>query len=245
MSVPPKNLHTDIRGGKPPIAQAVADLRRATGFSLFRFAIEVGVSKDTAAAWEAGRRKPGSWNCQALMELAERMKEERLTQYFFGLLPVTFATPTSEAKNQEVGANIPTRTYRTELIALRGRLGETPESMARRLNCPVSIYQTYEAEKNTVTPNGEVMVKILSLCPDDESRASFGLQQPEDKHTEPYMRTKGLDISGKGGTIPSSRESLAPIKTTSEVRAHDHSSVPPRRADGQPEARMVIPTRRK
>jgi predicted NBD/HSP70 family sugar kinase len=44
--------------------------------------------------------------------------------------------------------------------------------MARRLGCSTSGYAKWE--RGVVAPRGEVTIKMLQMCPDEESRAAFG-----------------------------------------------------------------------
>jgi transcriptional regulator with XRE-family HTH domain len=55
---------------------------------------------------------------------------------------------------------------------LRSKLGESQEGMARRLGCSTSGYTKWE--RGVAAPRGEVTIKMLQMCPDDESRAAFG-----------------------------------------------------------------------
>src|SRR6516164_7091284 len=55
---------------------------------------------------------------------------------------------------------------------LRSKLGESQEGMARRLGCSTSGYGKWE--RGVVAPRGRVMIKMLQLCPDQETRAAFG-----------------------------------------------------------------------
>jgi transcriptional regulator with XRE-family HTH domain len=55
---------------------------------------------------------------------------------------------------------------------LRSKLGESQEGMARRLGCSTSGYAKWE--RGVVAPRGKVMIKMLQMCPDEESRAAFG-----------------------------------------------------------------------
>ncbi len=93
----------------------------------------------------------------------------------------------------------------TAIESLRKRLGETQEGMARRLGCR-SVYTYIRWEKGRVEPPATWVIKMMELCPDAATREQFL-----------------LDISGKGSTIPSSPKSAAPIRETTEIRAHDTS----------------------
>jgi transcriptional regulator with XRE-family HTH domain len=55
---------------------------------------------------------------------------------------------------------------------LRSKLGESQEGMARRLGCSTSGYAKWE--RGVVAPRGGVTIRMLQMCPDDESRAAFG-----------------------------------------------------------------------
>lgn len=57
------------------------------------------------------------------------------------------------------------------ILALRRRLGETQEGMARRLGCNLRAYQRWE--RGTNAPRAQWLVKIRALCPDEETRGLF------------------------------------------------------------------------
>jgi predicted transcriptional regulator len=60
---------------------------------------------------------------------------------------------------------------------LRHRVAETEgepisqEEMARRVGCTLAGYRKWEA--GTAIPRGEWMLRILALCPDEETRKNF------------------------------------------------------------------------
>jgi transcriptional regulator with XRE-family HTH domain len=58
------------------------------------------------------------------------------------------------------------------LQLLQARLGETQEGMARRVGCTLGAWSKWYRGENT--PRGDWMLKILALCPDDETRSAFG-----------------------------------------------------------------------
>jgi transcriptional regulator with XRE-family HTH domain len=60
------------------------------------------------------------------------------------------------------------------LLALRSTLGETQEGMARKLGCTLGAYNKWERGERT--PGGEWLLKILALCPDEQTQAGFGLK---------------------------------------------------------------------
>jgi transcriptional regulator with XRE-family HTH domain len=55
---------------------------------------------------------------------------------------------------------------------LRSKLGESQEGMARRLGCSTSGYIKWE--HGAAIPRGDVAIKMMWLCPDEESRTAFG-----------------------------------------------------------------------
>ena len=80
------------------------------------------------------------------------------------------------------------------ILSLRQKLGTTQEEMARQIGCTLAAYQRWETGKRT--PRGDWMLKILVLCPDEETRAAFF-----------------LDIREVGSKIPSiSRPGLAKVE---------------------------------
>ena len=54
---------------------------------------------------------------------------------------------------------------------LRSKLGESQEGMARKLGCSTSGYTKWE--RGVAVPRGQVTIKMLQMCPDEESRAAF------------------------------------------------------------------------
>lgn len=60
------------------------------------------------------------------------------------------------------------------LRGLREALGRSPEVMARLLGCSLPAYQKWEL--GTATPGGEWLVRMLQLCPDEETRNAFRIR---------------------------------------------------------------------
>jgi transcriptional regulator with XRE-family HTH domain len=54
---------------------------------------------------------------------------------------------------------------------LRSKLGESQEGMARKLGCSTSGYTKWE--RGVAVPRGQVTIRMLQMCPDEESRAAF------------------------------------------------------------------------
>jgi transcriptional regulator with XRE-family HTH domain len=57
---------------------------------------------------------------------------------------------------------------------LRQALGRSPEVMARMLGCSLPAYQKWEL--GTVMPGGEWLIRLLQLCPDEETRNAFRIR---------------------------------------------------------------------
>jgi transcriptional regulator with XRE-family HTH domain len=55
--------------------------------------------------------------------------------------------------------------------ALRNKLGETHDGMARLLGTPLRTYDRWEA--GDAIPRGTMLIKVLALCPDNASRSLF------------------------------------------------------------------------
>ena len=67
-----------------------------------------------------------------------------------------------------IGVNI---SLVSALKLLQGRLGETQEGMAARLGCTFSAYSKWLRGVNI--PSGQWMLRILALCPDQETHDAF------------------------------------------------------------------------
>jgi transcriptional regulator with XRE-family HTH domain len=59
----------------------------------------------------------------------------------------------------------------TAIKALRNKLGQTHGGMARLLGTSLRTYDRWEAGDSI--PRGTMLVRILALCPDEETRALF------------------------------------------------------------------------
>jgi len=59
----------------------------------------------------------------------------------------------------------------TAVQQLRQALGHTQEGMARRLGCTLSGYIQWE--KGRRVPGGDWLLKLLALCPDEDTRGLF------------------------------------------------------------------------
>ena len=59
------------------------------------------------------------------------------------------------------------------VLGLQRALGETQEGMARKLGCTLGAYSKWV--RGDRTPSGDWLIKMLQLCPDDDTRAAFGV----------------------------------------------------------------------
>jgi transcriptional regulator with XRE-family HTH domain len=57
---------------------------------------------------------------------------------------------------------------------LRQALGRSPEVMAAILGCSLPAYQKWEI--GSAIPAGEWLIKLLQLCPDEETRNAFRIR---------------------------------------------------------------------
>jgi transcriptional regulator with XRE-family HTH domain len=68
---------------------------------------------------------------------------------------------------------VKTTTISAAISSLQARLGETQEGMARKLGCTLGAYSKWVRGERI--PSGDWMLELLQLCPDEETRAQFGL----------------------------------------------------------------------
>src|SRR6266566_1254585 len=59
------------------------------------------------------------------------------------------------------------------VLGLQRALGETQEGMARKLGCTLGAYSKWV--RGDRTPSGDWLIKMLQLCPDEDTRAAFGV----------------------------------------------------------------------
>ena len=85
----------------------------------------------------------------------------------------------------------------TAIRTLRRRLGETQEGMARLLGCTLSGYIQWE--KGRRIPGGDWLLKLMALCPDEETRNLF--ERPIDSFRK---QVEGLPSQARGGASTSS-----------------------------------------
>lgn len=91
------------------------------------------------------------------------------------------------------------------LKLLQERLGETQEGMAARLGCTFSAYSKWLRGVNV--PSGQWMLRILALCPDEETRANFFVDIAEAGSKIPFISRPQVpkeekEASPAGGARP-------------------------------------------
>lgn len=60
---------------------------------------------------------------------------------------------------------------------LQSRLGETQEGMARRIGCTLGAYVKWRRGERE--PSGAWLIRMINLCPDDDSLKTFGIEIPQ------------------------------------------------------------------
>lgn len=84
---------------------------------------------------------------------------------------------------------------------LREALGRSPEVMASMTGCSVPAYRKWET--GAATPGGEWLIRLLQLCPDEETRNAFRIRS--ERRAVPHNRPKPAPPL----TAPLSREERA------------------------------------
>lgn len=85
----------------------------------------------------------------------------------------------------------------TAIRELRQALGQTQEGMARRLGCTLSGYIQWE--KGRRVPGGDWLLRLIALCPDEDTRGLF------EQQIESYREQAS----------PSRRQAARPARVTS------------------------------
>jgi transcriptional regulator with XRE-family HTH domain len=97
------------------------------------------------------------------------------------------------------------------ILSLRRALGETQEGMGRQIGCSFAAYRKWES--GISSPGGEWLIRLLALCPDDETRGALALQtgiSSVDRRTDrnvvvdksAHLKRPGLD-TGAESPVPS------------------------------------------
>lgn len=86
---------------------------------------------------------------------------------------------------------------------LRKSLGDTQEGMARRLGCTLSGYIQWE--KGRRIPGGDWLLKLMALCPDEETRDLFEVQIDSGREPLRPSRVQARSVVRRGSTTPEQR----------------------------------------
>lgn len=70
---------------------------------------------------------------------------------------------------------------------LRKALGRSPEVMAQIVGCTVPAYEKWE--DGSLIPTGEWLIRLLQLCPDEETRNAFRIRSERRRGTREPMTT--------------------------------------------------------
>ncbi len=70
---------------------------------------------------------------------------------------------------------------------LREALGRTPEIMAKILGCSLPAYLKWEA--GALNPGGEWLIRMLQICPNEETRNSFRIRAERRAAARPKLGT--------------------------------------------------------
>ncbi len=74
---------------------------------------------------------------------------------------------------------------------LREALGRSPEVMAKILGCSLPAYLKWEA--GSLTPGGEWLIRMLQICPNEETRNSFRIRAERRAAPRPKPETSLLE----------------------------------------------------
>ena len=66
---------------------------------------------------------------------------------------------------------------------LRLALGKTPETMAQLIGCSSAGYEKWE--QGAIAPSAQWLLRILQLCPDEESRNAFRIRAERRSNPRP------------------------------------------------------------
>jgi transcriptional regulator with XRE-family HTH domain len=97
----------------------------------------------------------------------------------------------------------PIRALRDRLAVVEGK-NVSQQEMVRRIGCSNGAYRKWE--KGKAIPRGDWMLKILALCPDEETRSNFFVDIGENSSRIPS--TSNLKLPKEEKEAPASRRAL-------------------------------------
>ena len=85
---------------------------------------------------------------------------------------------------------------------LRESLGRSPEVMATILGCSLPAYLKWEA--GSMTPDGEWLIRMLQICPNEETRNTFRIRA--ERRAAPRSRRLETSLPGSGQLSSAERQ---------------------------------------
>jgi transcriptional regulator with XRE-family HTH domain len=101
------------------------------------------------------------------------------------------------------------RALATAIRELRQALGDTQEGMARRLGCTLSGYIQWE--KGRRVPGGDWLLKLMALCPDEDTRGLFEQQIESYREQAGPPRRQAARLARVASTTPEQRRQAKAI----------------------------------
>jgi transcriptional regulator with XRE-family HTH domain len=104
----------------------------------------------------------------------------------------------------------------TVIRELRQVLGDTQEGMARRLGCTLSGYIQWE--KGRRVPGGDWLLKLMALCPDEDTRGLFEQQiESYREQASPSRRQAARPVRAASTTPEQRREAKTIAREAIEI----------------------------
>jgi transcriptional regulator with XRE-family HTH domain len=100
-------------------------------------------------------------------------------------------------------------TLAAAILKLRSSLGETQEGMARRLGCTLSGYIQWE--KGRRIPGGDWLLKLMALCPDEDTPSLFEEQIDFYRQESGRGRSPSRTPPASSSTTPEQRKQARAI----------------------------------
>lgn len=97
----------------------------------------------------------------------------------------------------------------TVIRELRQGLGDTQEGMARRLGCTLGGYIQWE--KGRRVPGGDWLLKLMALCPDEDTRGLFEQQIESHREQPGPSRRQAARLAPVASTTPEQRRQARAI----------------------------------
>jgi len=119
------------------------------------------------------------------------------------------------------------------ILALQSRLGQTQEGMARLIGCTLGAYSKWVRGERV--PGGEWLIKMLQMCPDENSLAAFGVRHhgsdksptragSPDTHDKNFQNLRTIMASGQLPLIRHAEATLARLAAEARQKARSSKS---------------------